>query len=67
MQIHSAVHSLGRFEFYTEWFRCPMCRCDNIAGSYKFCPECGELIEWPKSLSDEEIKTLKREKNIKKP
>lgn len=38
--------SLGKDELYTEWFRCPECRDSYIAVEFRYCPICGNEINW---------------------
>jgi hypothetical protein len=36
----------GKDEMYCDWYKCPKCYTPEIAIGFKYCPMCGEKIEW---------------------
>lgn len=38
--------SLGKDEWYGEWFNCPRCNNKNIRIHVKYCDNCGAKIKW---------------------
>lgn len=41
-----------------EYFGCPLCKCDVIHITFKYCPHCGVELSW--NLESEKIEKLKR-------
>lgn len=36
-----------------DWLYCPVCGKDVLTDKYKFCPDCGQKIDW-RCLEDDE-------------
>lgn len=39
-------NSTGLGELYTDWYGCPRCGYDDVAGGSSYCPNCGAEIVW---------------------
>lgn len=37
-----------------EWLYCPICGADVLTEKYKFCPDCGQKIDWRDFDNDKE-------------
>lgn len=44
----SEEDSQGKDEWWCNWYKCPGCKSTSIAGSFKFCPDCGLKLNWKK-------------------
>ena len=40
------AQNLGLKETYSEWFTCVYCNKNNIMRKFKYCPSCGEELDW---------------------
>jgi len=46
----STVIALDSDEVYCQWWKCSECSCSDIMSHHRYCPVCGNNIDWDNSV-----------------